>query len=529
MKKSLAIFLLLLLSASTQVAQQDVSRLTDSGLNAVEEWRFSDADKIADQAQALLARETKADKKAKIHSFLAQYWFYKGDYQNSLSALNMVKATGYQPDEDFEKFYTRVQRLVGLVANSRETQSEHFRFRWVDPRDEVMARPGLEVLEKAWQALGKDFNFFPAGEKILVDIYPRPEDLASAVDLPDSMIKDSGTVAVCKFRRLMLTSPRATLLGYDYQTTLSHELAHFFIYSRNGDAVPIWFHEGLAKYEDGSYKGEAGQLDPVAKSFLASAIKNNELITFEQMHPTFAQFKTPKQGQLAFAEVATMVDYMRNQCGSDSWFKMFNLLKTGKNDRAALEQVCGKNFSEVWSGWKKSVAAKNWPIIPGAVVMKLEFKEHEGMEEAVEVMAEKGKAYEYTRLGDLLRDRSSYQAASVEYKKALDYEPYSAKILNKLGLARILAGNYKDALEPLLKLTEIYPGYSNGFVNLGWAYFGLKDDDKAVMALNRALVLNPFNPTPYQQLHDIYKKRGDAASAKKMQEALMIINKEPGG
>jgi len=529
MKKALAIFLLLLLSASSQVAQQDVFHLTDAGLDAVEEWRFADADKIADQAQALLAKETKADKKAKIYSFLAQYWFYKGDYQNSLSALNMVKGTGYQPDEDFEKFYKRIQRLAGFAAGSHEMQSEHFRFRWVDPRDEVMAKPGLEVLEKAYQALGKDFNFFPAGEKILVDIYPRPEDLASAVDLEDKMIKDSGTIAICKFRRLMLASPRAALFGYDYQTTLCHELAHFFVYSRNGDTVPIWFHEGLAKYEDGSYKGEAGLMDPVAKSFIASAIKNNELISFEQMHPSFARFKTPKQGQLAFAEVETMVDYMRNSCGSDSWFKMLDLLKSGKNDKVALEQVCGKPFNEVWNGWKKYVTAKNWQVFPGAMVMKLEFKEHEGMEEAMEVMAVKGAAYEYTRLGDLLRDRSSYQAASVEYKKALEYEPYNAKIMNKLGLARILAGNYKEALEPLSKLTEIYPGYSTGFVNLGWAYFGLKDDDKAIIALNRALVLNPFNPTPYQQLYDIYQKRGDAASAKKMQDALTIINKKPGG
>jgi Tfp pilus assembly protein PilF len=164
--------------------------------------------------------------------------------------------------------------------------------------------------------------------------------------------------------------------------------------------------------------------------------------------------------------------------------------------------------------------------------MKLEFKEREGQEEteeAEEASSEKGRAHEYTRLGDLLRDRGAFQAASVEYKKALDYEPYNAKILNKLGLSRVLAGNYKEALVPLERLTQVYPGYSNGFVNLGLAYSGLKDDDRAAIAFARAVELNPFNPLPYQRLAELYRKRGDSADAKIMEESLAIINKKPGG
>jgi len=317
------------------------------------------------------------------------------------------------------------------------------------------------------------------------------------------------------------------------QTTMSHELAHFFIYSRNGDTVPIWLHEGLARFEDQSFKNAAGQLDPVSKSFLISAVKNNELVTFSRMHPTFAQFKTPKQGQLAFAEVETMVDYLRRHCGGDAWFKILDLLKQGKNDKAALEQVCGKNFDALWAGWKQELAAQNWKLIPGAEVLKLEFKEQtmkEGGDQAeAEPLLEKDQTTEYIRLGDLLRDRGSFKAAAFEYQKAAALEPYNSRVLNKLGLCQVLAGNFKAALEPLTRLTEIYPQYSTGFLNLGLAYFGLKDDAQAIAAFQRASELNPFNPIAYRKLAEIYERLGDQDKVQEIQDADNIIHKNPGG
>ena len=517
MKKLLvALPLLIFIAASAPMSQApapaSLENLVKSGNSALEDWRFVDADKIGDQINDLLLKETNAGKKLDAYYFLANFWFYKGQYRDSLQALEIMKSISSKQDKDFDHFYERVKKLSEVFGPAKEAQSEHFRMRWVDPRDEVLAKPGLAIAEKAYVALKKDFNYTPPGEKILIEIYPRIEDLGAGVDLPEKMFKDSGTVAICKFRRLMLVSPRALLFGYDYQTTISHEQAHFFVYSRNGDTVPIWMHEGLAKYEESSYLGRAGEVDTVPRSFLTSAIRNNELVTFAQMSPTFAQFKTPKEGQLAFAEVETMLGYLRSSCGDNAWFKTLDLLKSGKGDKAALEQVCGRSFDSVWSGWKQYVLAKNWEVIPGAQVMKLEFKEQTGKEEDEEGPAEKGKGADYMRIGDLLRDRSFFKAASVEYAKAANAEPFNPRILNKLGLAQILANNFSAAVEPLLKLTSIYPTYSTGFVNLGNAYYGLKDDVKAQAAFEHARAL-----------------KGDQAQVNELKQSYSIIMKKSGG
>ena len=319
-----------------------------------------------------------------------------------------------------------------------------------------------------------------------------------------------------------MVSPRALAFGYDYLTTLSHELVHFFIYARNGDTVALWLHEGLAKYMETAYLGKTGELGLISQSFLVSAIKNNELITFEQMSPTFAKFKTPKQGQLAFAEVCTMVGYIRERCGEDSWIEILDLSRQKKSDKLVVEEVCGESFSALWEGWKSWVLSKNWKELPGAMVLKMEFKEQSGEVKDDEVL-ESGKAGEYARLGDLLRDRGEYQASAVEYKKALSYDPYHPKLLNKLGLALLLSGDYKSSIETFSKLIKFHPTYSTGFVNLGLAYLGAGKEEEAIGAFERALELNPFNPTSYQKLIEIYFKNGENGSAEKMKERLEII------
>ena len=46
----------------------------------------------------------------------------------------------------------------------------------------------------------------------------------------------------------MVTSPKAVVRGYDWLDTLAHEYVHFVVGNASKNTVPIWMHEGLAKY-----------------------------------------------------------------------------------------------------------------------------------------------------------------------------------------------------------------------------------------------------------------------------------------
>ena len=63
-----------------------------------------------------------------------------------------------------------------------------------------------------------------------------------ATSLTIRQIETSGTIAVCKYHRLMIISPLAAASGYSWADTLAHEFIHLVI-QKSRNTVPIWLHE----------------------------------------------------------------------------------------------------------------------------------------------------------------------------------------------------------------------------------------------------------------------------------------------
>ena len=100
-----------------------------------------------------------------------------------------------------------------------ERRSDHFIFRFA-PEDRVLADYGLETLESIRAALDKDLGFSPS-RPIVVDILRSSSDLAAMTTLSEDEVERTGTVAVSKWTRIMLTTPRAMRLGYEWQADSS--------------------------------------------------------------------------------------------------------------------------------------------------------------------------------------------------------------------------------------------------------------------------------------------------------------------
>ena len=64
----------------------------------------------------------------------------------------------------------------------------------------------------------------------------------------------SGTIAICKYNKLMFTSPKAMLRGYEWLDTLSHEYVHFVI-SVISNLLPGRFAEIVARAAAGDFAG----------------------------------------------------------------------------------------------------------------------------------------------------------------------------------------------------------------------------------------------------------------------------------
>src|SRR4029078_8813791 len=116
--------------------------------------------------------------------------------------------------------------------------------------------------------------------------------------------------------KLMVTSPKGVVRGYDWLDTLAHEYVHFVVGHASQNTVPIWMHEGLAKYLESRWRGPAGgAMTPSTLALLGSRVRKNQLVPFEKMHPSMALLPTAEDAATAFAEVVFAIDYLHRTLG----------------------------------------------------------------------------------------------------------------------------------------------------------------------------------------------------------------------
>src|SRR5690606_24291323 len=71
--------------------------------------------------------------------------------------------------------------------------------------------------------------------------------LSAVSGLPLSAAETTGTLAVARWGRVIMLSPRAAALGYPWEDTLAHEITHLIVTRATRDHAPLWLQEGMAK------------------------------------------------------------------------------------------------------------------------------------------------------------------------------------------------------------------------------------------------------------------------------------------
>ncbi|MBF0317182.1 MAG: tetratricopeptide repeat protein [Nitrospirae bacterium] len=115
-------------------------------------------------------------------------------------------------------------------------------------------------------------------------------------------------------------------------------------------------------------------------------------------------------------------------------------------------------------------------------------------------------------------NENDISGAFVEFKKALELNPYDKESLNALGLVYLQLENYDQAKQSLLKAISVDPKYSEAYNNLGLVYVRLNKWEDAATAFSDALK-NPLYAAPdkaYNNLgYSFYRlgRYGDAITA----------------
>lgn len=485
------------------------------GFHAIERWHVDEAREIAERAY----REH--PDYALTMALVADVKMHMSDYEGATSFYERARAAG-APD-------AVLGNLPLAKAAHRATEGydeyvgEHFIVRYKPGKDVILVPYILETLEKSRERIGELLGWRPTA-RVVVEIYPNADTLAKVSTLTSKEISDSGTIALCRWNRLMVTSPRAVAYGYAWRDTLAHELTHLIIGGASNNTVPIWLHEGIAKFAETAWRADPGEgLSIEQQVVVREKAKKGELIPFEKMHPSMAKLKNQEETALAFAEVFTFIEFLVDRKGWDGMRSLLERMSEGASDEDAIEAVHGKPLKALAEEWMRRVKTREVHRGKGearASEQKVVIKNPDTPDDRLHGVSKKGRRF--ARAADLLFARGRMKAAQKELEKAYK-ETGSALISGKLATVALAAGDLDAAENAARKATEGPHDLAGPNVTLAAILVQRGKTAEAKQALERAIAVNPFDPRIHDLLLRVLGPNGNKEERRNSELALAML------
>lgn len=485
----------------------------------------------------------------------ARVAFHHSDYPETLRlAARAVELAGddHEAAPMARDFLAYFEDRRAMWESFEEYRSESFVLR-VTKGDRILVPMALATLEEAARALGEDLGYCPVAP-VVVEIYPRRSSFIAASTLTREEVETSGTVAICHFNRLMLLSPAVMARGYDWRDTLTHEYVHYAVYHLGHDAVPVWLHEGIAKVLESRWRlDEPEPLDPRSSSILAEGRDENRWVTFEQMHPSMAKLPSGELVSLAFAQVASAIEMIRMRGGTELVSALVREVREQGGDLdAALGATLGTDFAGFEELVRAHLRSAELYRIPGVWSFEdlddlpFEFApegETPPVDDDLEIRRKISDrdARDWTILGDRLKGRGRFEAAVIEYDKALAVLGHSEPlVVNRKALALLLEGRDEEALSVLEALLRDYPTLATTLDNLAQTRLRLADTSarsgtevagnderghllQALELTRRSESINPFAVDTHVRLVTLLERLGRLEEAEAAREHLRLL------
>lgn len=502
------ILLLLCMLASVAHARRD---RTVSG-DIIKAARFLQSARLDDAKAVLDDLQKRAPDTIEVKWLEAELAFQTGDYAGAVKTLDKI------PDDAVDGMVGQTRKLAQSTLAVTESFIDkpspkgHFIIRYAPGHDAAIAELAGEVLDSAWDSIGDDLGIKPA-DPIRIELYGAPADLAKVSPLTEAEIETTGTIALSKYNKLMVVSPRATLFGYPWMDTLAHEYTHLIVARLSHDTVPVWLQEGIARFEQTRWrKAPEIALSSTEQALLNTGLRKGRLITFDEMHPSMAKLPSQEAAALAYAEVYTLVGWMQQKIGYKGIRDLIAAQKDGKSARRAVSDAMGMPWPKVESEWHAHLKAGD----PKARAGKgIKFAKGGTDSENVGLEGLNARAKKFARLGGMLRARGMADSAAVEYEKALAAAgPDQAFVAGKLARTLVEIGKYDRAIELATPLAAADDRDATPAVTLGIARAARHQWPEAISAYEQALRVSPFDPQTRCGLAEAYQQVGDSRAAR---------------
>jgi hypothetical protein len=287
----------------------------------------------------------------------ARLAIYELDCDGAVAILSRRELAELPQVESLADIARGCQRATAALVVDRD-EARGIEVHWQDEHDRPLGPLLFDTVVEARDALSRDLGVdWPRPTRIVVvrDL----ASLAAITGLPYESAQTTGTVAVAKWGRVTLLSPRASHHGYDWRDTLAHELTHLALTRASGDRAPLWLQEGVAKREQIRWRAP-GPFDdhPPDESVVQRGFELKLGVPIDRLGPSIAMLPSADRATVAFAEVSSLIRYLVQTVGPDVLPKVLGALKAGLSADAALQSVTGADLSAWDARWRAYVAAQ---------------------------------------------------------------------------------------------------------------------------------------------------------------------------
>jgi len=461
----------------------------------------------------------------------ARLGFYEGrmaDAVRHMTAASVLEPSAFAEGNFLADELGLMQRTAEVHEGLVVTQRGDISIVHHPGMDRILVDDAIEVLQAARQRIAPLLGGDPP-IPLRVEIYPTGASLTACTGLPLEAVQTTGVVAISKWNRLLVTSPRAMGGGYGWQDTLVHEWIHLVASWHSGDRAPVWLQEGIAKGLDMLWRAPKFELPVHMQSLLSGALRDDNFVSFEEMHPSFALLDSAERAGLAYAQVATMMAFLRERSGADAIAKVLARIASGAESQEAVAAVYGSSFTSFQRDWKTWVG--NLDLVQQRLSAMPTVLDGQGGDFATDpVLAARKDLQDKTRLGDLMAQRGHHEAAIHYYGEAIpEDEPAGPELVLRLAKSLVAVGENQRALGWLEAVIKNYPEHAGTRRMLGEIYLAAGKREAALEQLKASADIYPYVPAVQEALIGLYEALGERARSERHKIYLDILNYRDSG
>lgn len=390
--------------------------------------------------------------------------------------------------------------------------------RFQDDADRALMPLLVETVVRARDMLTRELHVdWPAPTRVTVvrDLL----SLSAMTGLPYESARTTGTVAVAKWGRVTLLSPRASRHGFAWRDTLVHELTHLAVTRATGDRAPLWLQEGVAKRQETRWR-EPGPFDdrPSPDAVVLRGIELKLDLSLDKLGPSIAMLPSADAAMVAFAEVTSFVRFYATAGGQDALPKLFAELKARRSPDDALAAVTGSTLRAWDARWRAYLAERPRESLSALFGLGEDPK-------ALVALRDRG------RLGELLLGRGHPGAALTELDRvqaspvALQdphYRALRARALEALGKPR-------EALAATASAKAVQASFAPWWAVRGRLLRAASDAPGADGSFFEAVAADPYDPEAACETLDPTMAPADPAAAALCRAARATAEPAAGG